>query len=405
MDSAISTAARALTQGDALSALRLVALRSDAPALALRGIALAQLGESRPALALLRRAIRAFGEREPVYRARCVVAQAEVALSLRELGGTERELAEAVRLLVARGDLENALCGRLVQLRKCVLLGQVQEAERALASLVGAPAPARFLAIANLIAADLAMKRVRPQAAEQALQRAEQAARAARIPALVAEVERARERLAAPVARLSRAGEERELSLAGLEQVLASGELIVDAGRREVRLGKVTVPLVTRPILLELLLPLAQNAPNEVPRVELIARAFGVRRANDSHRARLRVELGRLRRLLAGLAGIAATPAGFALQPCAGRGVSLLLPASAGESSELFSLLRGGEAWGTAGLAAALGKSQRAVQRALAELEAAGKVRSVGRGRAQRWVALPGDYATSLLLVAPRTLG
>jgi hypothetical protein len=45
MDSLITAAARALAAGDPLGALKRVALREDAPALALRGIAMAQLGD------------------------------------------------------------------------------------------------------------------------------------------------------------------------------------------------------------------------------------------------------------------------------------------------------------------------------------------------------------------------
>jgi len=406
MDSAVSTAARALLVGDSLGALKLVALRTDPPALALRGIAMAQLGELGQARTLLRRAASAFGDAEPVARARCVVAQAEVALAFRDLGGVARGLDEAVALLARRGDLANAALGQLVQARRLVLLGQVEVAERALGKLSLAQAPLRFVAIASLIAADVAMKRVRPAAAEQALRRAERAAREAGIVSLVAEVERARERFEAPVARLLRAGKERSLGLRELEQVLGTDELVVDACRREVRLAKSVVSLVTRPILLELLVALAERAPAEVARAALIARVFGARRPNASHRVRLRVEIGRLRKLLGRMAELSATPSGFALTPSRGRPLALLLPPAAGEASELWALLGGGEAWATSALAAALGKSQRAVQRALSELEVAGKVRAAGDGRARRWVLAPGaGFATTLLLVAPGTLG
>ena len=406
MDSAVSTAARALTVGDPLAALKWVALRTDPPALALRGIAMAQLGALEQARALLRRAASAFGEAEPVARARCVVAQAEVALAFRDLGGVARGLDAAVTLLERRGDRANAALGRLVQARRLALLGQVEAAEQALAQLSLAQAPLRFVALASLIAADVAMKRVHPAAARRALGLAERAAREARVPALVAEVESARQRLEAPVARLLRAGHESAVGLAELERVLASDELVVDACRREVRLGKSTVSLVTRPILLELLVALAEQAPAAVPRDALIARVFGAKRANDSHRVRLRVEIGRLRKLLSGLAGLSATTSGFALTPQRGRALALLVPPAAGEVSELWALLRGGEAWSTSALAAALGKSQRAVQRALSELEADGKVRAAGDGRARRWVLSPGaGFATTLLLVAPGTLG
>jgi len=406
MDSAVSTAARALTVGDPLAALKCVALRTDPPALALRGIAMAQLGALEQARALLRRAASAFGDAEPVARARCVVAQAEVALAFRDLGGTARGLEEAVTLLAQHGDRANAALGRLVQARRLALLGQVEAAESALEQLSLAQAPQRFVALASLIAADVAMKRVRPKRARQALERAVAAARAAGVPALVAEVESARQRLDAPVARLLSKGHESEVGLAALERVLASDELIVDACRRELRLDKSVVSLVTRPILLELAVALAERAPVEVPRDALILRVFGAKRVNDSHRVRLRVEIGRLRKLLRDLASLSATASGFVLTPKRGRGLSLLVPPAEGEVSELWALLRGGEAWATSALAAALGKSQRAVQRALSELEADGKVRAAGDGRARRWVLAPGaGFATTMLLVAPGTLG
>ena len=406
MDSAVSTAARALSIGDPLLALKHVALRTDPPALALRGIALAQLGEWATALTLLRRAARAFGDDEPLARARVVVAAAEVALALRELRGAARGLDEAVEFLARRGDVPNAVLGRLVQVRRLVLLGQVEAAERALGRLRLEHAPPRLVALANLIAADIAMKRLHAVTAHRALASAERAARASGIGALVGEVESARRRLAAPVARLRRAGAVQSVGLTELEPLLASGDFLVDGCRREARQGGHVVSLLTRPVLLELLVALAENAPGEVARDALIARIFGARRANESHRVRLRVEVSRLRKLLLRLAELEATEAGFALVPRGGQPPLLLLPLDDGEASELWALLRGGEAWATSALASALDKSQRSVQRALAELEADGKVRASGDGRARRWVATPGaGFATALLLVAPGTLG
>jgi hypothetical protein len=405
VDSAISTAARALSLGDPLQALKHVALRTDPPALALRGIALAQLGEWPKALLLLRRAAKGFGDGEPLARARAVVAAAEVSLVLRDLRGAARGLDDAVAQLSRRGDVANAVFARLVQVRRLVLLGQVEAAEQGLGKLRLAQAPARLVALASLLSADVAMKRVHAALAENALLEAERAARASLIPALVNEVKSARQRLAAPVARLHQAGQERSVGLAELEQLLASGAFLIDACRREVRQGARVVSLVTRPILLELLLALAETAPHEVARDALILRVFGARRANDSHRVRLRVEVGRLRRLVTRLAELKATASGFALVPRSGQPSTLLLPPEGGDASELWALLRGGEAWATSALAGALGKSQRSVQRALAELENDGKVRASGGGRARRWVATPGPgFATSLLLVAPGTL-
>jgi hypothetical protein len=405
MDSAIGTAARALSRGDAIAALKLVALRGDPKALALRGVAMAQLGELEHAATLLGRAARAFGAREPVLRARSVVARAEVALALRDMRGAARGVAEATALLARRGDALNAAMGRLVHARQLVLLGKVQEAARVLKRLNGTPAPPRFVALVELVAADIAMKLGQGVAAGQALERAGKAARASGIAALEGEVARASGPLRAPVVRYRMQGQERALTLSELEAEPSEARLVIDACRREARYGKSVVALRTRPILLELLVALAGAASGEVARDELIAGVFGARRANDSHRVRLRVEVGRLRKLLRGVGDVQATVRGFALVARQGAAVALLLPPSASEASQLASLLGGGEAWSTSALAAALGKSQRAVQRALSELEAAGKVRSFGAGRARRWVATPNSgFATTLLLVAPGSL-
>jgi DNA-binding transcriptional ArsR family regulator len=406
MDSAISTAARALSVGDPLGALKYVALRQDGPALALRGIAMAQLGELGHARNLLRRAATAFGEQEPLSRARAVVAQAEVALALRDLAGAARGLDDAAALLLRRGDVANAAFAKLVQVRRLALLGEVDAATRTLSRLDLTHAPARFAALASLTAADLAMKRIDAQAATLALARARDAAVSAGIPALLTEVLAAEKQLAAPVARLLSEGQERLVSLFELPELFASGKLVVDACRREARLANGVVSLVTRPILLELLVALGEGAPGGVQRDALILRVFGARRANETHRVRLRVEVGRLRKLLRRLAELRATPAGFALSALGGAAVAVLLPPTQGEASALLALLRSGEAWATSALAAGVGKSQRAVQRALSELEQSGKVRASGKGRARRWVATPvAGLATTLLLVAPGTLG
>jgi DNA-binding transcriptional ArsR family regulator len=191
-----------------------------------------------------------------------------------------------------------------------------------------------------------------------------------------------------------------------LPRILSSGKLVVDACRREALLGKHVVRLVTRPILLELLVALGEAVPGDVARDALILSVFGARRINDSHRVRLRVELGRLRKVLVRLAEVRATALGFALAPRGNAGCLVLLPPAPGEASALASLLRGGEAWATSALAQAVGKSQRAVQRALSALERDGKVRAIGAGRARRWVGAPAPgFAATLLLVAPGTLG
>lgn len=406
MDSLIAAAARALSAGDALGALKRVALREDAPALALRGIAMAQLGEHARARELLRRAARAFGTGEELARARCRVAEAEVALAVRDLTGAPRALEAAIDTLEARGDRVNALHARLIAIRRLLLLGRIDEAEASLSHLDVRGMPPVLVAIAERVFADVALRRLRTRPAREALERAHEAARRAHVPALVAEVEHARAALERPAARQHRAGSEQPLLLGDVEALFQSDELVVDACRRAVRGGAREVSLARRPVLFSLARALAESWPDGVDRDVLIARVFGARRVNDSHRVRLRVELGRLRAVLAPLAGVEATPSGFALTPRLARAVSVLLPPIDGDAASLLALLSDGEAWSTSALALALGESQRTIQRALAGLESTGRVHSVGRARARRWLAPPlTGFTTTLLLPAALPAG
>ncbi|CAM3766044.1 helix-turn-helix domain-containing protein [Roseateles saccharophilus] len=399
MDSLISAAARALATGDALQALKHVALRDDPPALALRGIAMAQLGELARSRELLRRASREFGAHEVLARARCVVAEAEVALALRDFGDPPHALAAAMAELEARGDRANALQARLIAARRWLLLGRLDAAAELLAPVGSQGLPPLPAAVAALAAAELALRTLRMADAQAALERAEAAARRAGIPALQAEVARARSLLQQPAARRLCAGEAQPLRLAEVVALLDSGALVVDACRHGLRAGEASLMLARRPILFTLLRALAEAWPGDAGRDALIARAFRLREADDSHRARLRVEMGRLRALVAGLADIAATPRGFALRPRDGRAVAVLAPPMDGEQGELVALLADGAAWSTSGLALALGASQRTVQRELAGLEAAGRVRAIGQTRARRWLAPPLTGFTTILLL------
>src|SRR5262245_23015468 len=187
MDSLITAAARALAAGDPLGALKLVALREDAPALALRGIAMAQLGDLARAKALVRSAARAFGPREAVARARCIVAEAEIALASRELSWPAKALDAARLTLETHGDRANAAHARYLQIRRLLLIGRLDEAELRLAGLDAAPLPPALGAIHELAVAGIAMRRLRAKAARAALARAARAAGKARIPALIAE--------------------------------------------------------------------------------------------------------------------------------------------------------------------------------------------------------------------------
>jgi DNA-binding transcriptional ArsR family regulator len=406
MDPLVASAARALAAGDPLGALDRVALRDDPPGLALRGIAMAQLGDYDRARKLLRRAARGFGSRERLAQARCQVAEAEVALAARDLGGSARGLDAAARALDALGDRSNALFARLVGARRLLLVGDLAAAERTLAAvhLDGAPPP--VVARAELTRAELALRRVRAAEAAAALRRAHAAAVVAGIPALTAEVGRVRRALSAPSARLIRGGVARPVRLAEVEALFASGDLVVDACRRAVRGPARSVALAGRPVLFALLGALAEAWPGDVPRDRLIERAFDARAPDESHRARLRVEVGRLRAALGPLARIEATRRGFALAPGRGRAVVVLAPPIDGPAGAIVALLEGGEPWSTSGLAGALGSSQRTVQRALRQLEEAAAVRAEGRGRSRRWLAPAlGGFATTLLLPGALPVG
>lgn len=399
MDSLIAASARALAAGDALGALKRVALRDDPPALALRGIAMAQLGEHPRARELLRRAARGFGAHEELARARCLVAEAEVALAMRDLGGSPRSLAAAAATLEAHADHGNALQARLIAARKFLLLGRLDEAAATLAPLDARGLSPSLAAVAELTAAELALRSLRTGMAQAALDRAHEAAERARVPALLAEVAEARAALDRPAARRRSAGGEETLRLHEVEALLASDALVVDACRRGVGAGDAWRPLARRPVLFALARALAEAWPGDVDREALIAYAFNTRYPDETLRARLRVEVGRLRALIAPLAGIEATARGFVLKPHGGREVAVLAPPIDGDQASLLALLSDGAAWSTSALALALGASQRTVQRALAELEAAGRVRAIGRARAQRWLSPPLTGFTTILLL------
>lgn len=402
MDSLITAAARALSVGDPLGALNRVALREDAPAVALRGIAMAQLGDFARAKDLLRRAGRAFGPKEAVARARCLVAEAEIALASRDLGWPAKTLEAARSTLEAHGDRLNAAHARYLEVRRLLLIGRLDEAEAMLADLDPAPFPPAWRTAHQLVVAGIAMRRLRTRDARAALGRAEHEARKARIPALTAEVESASRILNTPAARVIAGGQERLLLLEDVEALLASKALIVDACRNAVRNADTVVSLKARPVLFALARVLGEAWPGDVPRKVLLARAFGARFVDESHRARLRVEIGRLRRMLRMLGGVKATKAGFALVPRGRREVVVLARPMEEEHANVLAFLADGESWSSSALALALGASQRTVQRALDSLAAAGKVQSFGQARARRWIMppLPG-FTTILLLPAP----
>ncbi|NIC04977.1 helix-turn-helix domain-containing protein [Billgrantia bachuensis] len=401
MDSLITAAARALAAGDPLGALNLVALCDDAPALALRGISMAQLGDFASAKRLLRRAARAFGPKDAMARARCIVAEAEIALVSRDLSGSARALDAARATLEAHGDRINAAHARHLEARRLLLMGRFDEAELAIGELDPAPFPPALKIAYELVVMGIATRRLRTQAARAALARAEHAARSADIPALTAEVESARRVLDTPAARLVAHGEERFLLLDEVEALLASETLVVDACRHSVRSADRSVSLSGRPVLFALARLLGEAWPDDVPREELIAQAFRTVYADESHRARLRVEIGRLRSALTPLADVRATKRGYALVPRHAPEVVVLARPFEEKHAAVLALLADGEPWSSSALALALDTSQRTVQRALDSLAEEGKVQAYGRGRSRRWLTppLPG-FTTTLLLPA-----
>jgi hypothetical protein len=402
MDSLITAAARALAAGDPLGALKRVALREDAPALALRGIAMAQLGDLVRAKALLKRAARAFGPKEAVARARCVVAEAEIALVSRDLGWPAKTLDAARAALEQHGDRVNAAHARYLEVRRLLLIGRIDEAERRLGSIDPGPFPPASRTAHELVVAGIAIRRIRTKDARDALARAERAAQYARIPALTAEVESAWLALNTPAARLIASGEERLLLLEEVEALFASKAFVVDSCRYVVRHENTLISLARRPVLFALARVLGEAWPGDVARDTLVARAFGSKFVDESHRARLRVEMGRLRRVLRALAEVNATKRGFALTPRRARSIVVLARPVDEEHAAVLAFLADGESWSSSALALALGTSQRTVQRALDSLAESGKVQSFGRGRARRWMTPPvPGFTTTLLLPAP----
>jgi hypothetical protein len=402
MDSLITAAARALAAGDPLGALKRVALRDDAPALALRGIAMAQLGDLVRAKSLLKSAARAFGSRDVVARARCVVAEAEIALVSRDLTWPAKALDTARAALEKHDDRVNAAHAGTLAARRLLLIGRLNEADRLLSHIDPTPLPPALRAGYELAAAGIAIRRVRTKVARAALTRAEHAARAAGIAALTAEVEGVSLLMTRPAARLIADGGERPLLLEEVEALLASGALVMDACRNVVRDADTVVSLSTRPVLFSLARALAEEYPSDAVRDVLVRRAFRAKHADESHRARLRVEIGRLRSELVALAEVNATDRGFVLAPRHARQIVVLAPPVEERHATVLAFLADGESWSSSALAIALGASARTVQRALEQLAEAGKVQSFGRGRARRWMTPPvPGFPTTLLLPGP----
>jgi hypothetical protein len=367
---------------------------------------MAQLGDFIRAKTLLRRAGRAFGPQEAVASARCVVAEAEIALVSRDLNWPVKALDTAHDVLTRHGDLANAAHARYLAIRRLLLIGHLDQAERLIEEFDPAPLPTASRAAYELAVAGIAIRRLRTSMARAALARAERAARRARIASLAAEVESAARVLDAPAARLIAHGNVRILCLDDIEALLGSKTLVVDACRHVVCHSGKVISLETRPVLFALARALAEAWPDDVPRAALLACAFRAKHADESHRARLRVEIGRLRKALSAAAAIDATKAGFALVPRRAHDVAVLAPPTDEAHATVLAMLADGEAWSSSALALALGTNQRTVQRALDDLTADGKVQAIGRGRARRWMTPPvPGFPTTLLLPAALQVG
>lgn len=335
-------------------------------------------------------------------RARCVIAEAEIALVSRDLGWPAKALDAARATLEKQGDRLNAAHARHLEVRFLLLIGRLDEAEQVLAGLDATPFPPASRAAHELVVAGIAMRRLRTKTARAALERARHAAWRSGIPGLMAEVDSAFRALATPAARLIANGQERPLLLEEVEALQASEALVVDALRHVVRGQGALASLATRPVLFALARALAEAWPGDMPRAALIARAFGGRHADESHRVRLRVEIGRLRAELRGLADIQATKRGFSLAPKRGGEVVVLARPLEERHAAVLAFLADGEAWSSSALALALASSQRSVQRALEQLAETGKVQWFGHGRARRWMTPPvAGFTTTLLLPAP----
>ena len=362
---------------------------------------MAQLGDLTRARALMKSAARGFGPKEAVARARCIVAEAEIALASRDLNWAPKALNSARTILEVNGDRVNAAHARHLEIRRLLLIGQLDVAEQLLSALNPSDLPAALRAVHELVLAGIAMRRIRARDAQAAIHRAMVAAREARIAPLVAEVESAALLLSRPAARQISNGTEQLLLLSEVETLIASNTLIVDACRHVVRDSRKQISLASRPVLFSLARTLAEAWPGDVARDVLLARAFGAKFVDDSHRARLRVEMARLRGELGSMAAITATKLGFALAPHGARSVCVLAWPVDEEHASVLAFLADGEAWSSSALALALGASQRTVQRSVDALAAAGKVQAFGRGRARRWMStsIPG-FTTTLLLPA-----
>lgn len=402
----VTSAARALQAGDPLRALGLVGRLESAEGLLIRGIAYAQVGDYELAETSLDRAIaitsspRAKDKDARTITARARAALVEILLNRGDAGPAARAARESVLELERLGDQHNANMQRLVLARAEVLLGRIEEARSVVAEMLGGKAAlgADITAIALLADAEIAIRTMRASAARESLRRARHALEEAPNPILARALVVLEQELSHPIARLVRDGVARDADLYTIEAASTGELLLVDACRRLVLGGRVILPLARRPVLFELLIALARAWPSAVPRDELAKHAFDTKKPNASHRSRLRVEIGRLRKLMEGIgAEPNATADGYELSTQ--REVAVLLPPSDEDSARMLLLLGDGAAWSAQSLAEHTGMSKRTVQRAMARLLENGSVTRAGKGRDLRYARVGSPIASRMLLL------
>ena len=323
----------------------------------------------------------------PAPRVRRLAAEAEIALALGDLRWSAELVARAIAELHSTGDARNAAYLELVAARAALRLGRPADAERLLGHAKLAPAAPLERTLAELVRVELAAKRSDPDLLTSALAGRGRGGRASRDPGpRLGGGAHLRDRYEGPTAVITSRGKARTASFCEVCALGRSADVVIDGGGRELRSSGACVPFARKPVLFAVLRALAEAWPEAVPRDALIARAFGARRPKESHPIRLRVGVGRLRKIAAPWLGVAAEGPGYALS-AAGE-VVLVMPLEESPASRLLSLMHGGEAWSASSLALALDVSERTVQRSLGELQSAGKVGPTGNGRGRRWVRL-----------------
>lgn len=394
---AVERAAEALSRGDALGALRHAGPGEDPPSLLVRGVAYAQMGDLERAADLLGRA-RASSD-DPLLQRRASAAKLEIDLLWGRAASVAQEAAEVAAELEALGDARNAAMQRLVVARAEVLRGRLGEARRTVDEVLAQPQlGAEIRAVAMLAQAENAVRARLPSRADALLDELDGALVQAPHELMLRAAAALREQLRAPVARLGSSGTDQEVSLFGIELASNGNQLLVDTCRAAVLAGRAEISFASRPVLFALLVSLARSWPQVCSRDTLMREALGARRSNESHRARLRVEIGRLRKVLAGIAEPRAREDGYTL--VSDRAVVVLTPLSNDEAARVSILLGDGAAWSARAVAEHLGVSIRTAQRALWTLVEGGRARRFGAARDVTYAGSQPAIASRLLLLA-----